>query len=660
MTAIMAILTRCTGGVLIVLAVLALAVPGRADPIDGATAEQLRQWLKEYPEADANHDGVLSIEEAKAYYQKLQQERAKRKSAPAKAFRREFTFATMSDGVKIALAVAYPRDFDPADRGRKWPAILTTCGYAFATGPTDPAQFGDRCVTVNASIRGTGASGGPLSPWRPRTWQDGYEIIENWIVKQPWSNGKVGIHGYSWPGLMGFLTATTQPPSLKAVCVGGLIDDFYRGISYVGGIRNCGFPVDWLNNYYAPDGPFGSGVAAMGTRGLDKVGYLAVVNSRPARDLTRDMLWLVLHESFDGPKWHEQNLATYASRIRAPILIGHAWQDEQTGPTGWQLWKRIPDEIPKRLVLTNGNHGVWPDGGTEQGNWFARWLLGDAPGTAANRAERVACYFETSKRPQANARFRGEPLRAADFPFPQTRWTRYYLRSGNRLLPSPGEKAEPTGSYYVGHTAPSGQDRRATYFMEFPESAAVCGPAVLTLWAELTTIDTDFFVLVADLAPNGQFYGLQRSLLRASHRAIDAERSDYVENSGRKQLIRPHHPHTSLQPVMPHESTEYQIEIPAFGHVFHPGHKLAVVLMQPMEGDPIGITKSGAPSYRYDSHPPPGTVTVLHDAAHPSSLLLPVLRELPRLPDPPVPLDQQAGIQPANAARPTDEKSDEK
>jgi len=97
--------------------------------------------------------------------------------------------------------------------------------------------------------------------------------------------------------------------------------------------------------------------------------------------------------------------------------------------------------------------------------------------------------------------------------------------------------------------------------------------------------------------------------------------------------------------VTPHEPTEYQIEIPAFGHVFRPGHKLALIIMQPVEGDPIGVTRSGAPSDRYDSHPPPGTVTILYDAAHSSSLLLPVLAQIPPLSDSPVPTDQQAGIQ---------------
>jgi predicted acyl esterase len=638
--------TRCAVGFLL-LVLLTPTVRGWADPIDGAGAEQLRQWLKEYPQADANHDGVLSVEEARAYYQKLQSERLQGPSSPQGTFRHEFTLATMSDGVKIALAVGYPRDLDPADASRKWSAIFVTCGYTSVTMPANPADYGHRYVTVQASIRGSGASGGALSPWNPRTWQDGYEIIENWIVKQPWSNGRVGIEGYSWPGLMGFLTATTNPPSLKAVCVGGLIDDFYRGICYVGGVRNSGFPVDWLNNYYRADGPFGSGAAALQARGLDDAAYRSIVEGRPVRDLTRDILWDLLHEPLDGPKWQVQNLATYASQIRAPIMIGHAWQDEQTGPGGWQLWQRVPEDVPKRLFLTNGNHGVGPTPGADRDAWFAHWLLDRPDAEAVDPARRVECYFETRCEVRGGPGIRGEPLFAADFPLPGTRFTRYYLCTGSALSTNPPQANETADRYAVTHAPPSGAESRVIFRLQFEEPTAICGPAVLTLWATLTTIDTDFYVLLADEAPDGTFYGLQRGLLRASHRAIDPQRSDYIECDGARLLIRPHHPHTTLQPVTPHEPTEYQIEIPAFGHVLRPGHKLALVLTQPMEGDWIGVTKSGAPSYRYDSHPPPGIVTVLHDAAHPSSLLLPVLLELPPLPDPPVPIDQQAGLQPA-------------
>lgn len=75
-------------------------------------------------------------------------------------------------------------------------------------------------------------------------------------------------------------------------------------------------------------------------------------------------------------------------------------------------------------------------------------------------------------------------------------------------------------------------------------------------------------------------------------------------------------------------------------------HKLALVITRPPADDPIGVTRSGAPSYRYDSRPPPGMVTILQDAEHPSSLLLPVLPDIPPWGADPVPLSEQAGLQP--------------
>lgn len=36
----------------------------------------------------------------------------------------EFAYATMSDGVKIAVAVGYPKGFDPQDQAQKWPAMI--------------------------------------------------------------------------------------------------------------------------------------------------------------------------------------------------------------------------------------------------------------------------------------------------------------------------------------------------------------------------------------------------------------------------------------------------------------------------------------------------------------------------------------------------------
>ncbi len=633
--------------VAIVAILLSLAVPaavGRAQPITEASPEQLRRWLREYPNADADGDGVLTVGEAEAYRRKLAREPLRAVQAPG--FHHEFTVFTASDGVSIALAVGYPPEFDPADADRKWPAIFRTSGYTGATVPMHPAEFADRYVTVSASIRGTGVSGGQLSPWRPRTWQDGHEVIEQWIVRQPWSSGRVGIIGHSWPGLMGFLTATTRPPSLRAVCVSGLIDDFYRGIAYPGGIRNCGFPVDWLNSYYRSDGPFGSDAAALTVRGLNQSDYAAVLAARPHRDLTADMLWLVLHEPLDGPKWREQNLGSYAGQIRAPILLGHTWQDEQTGPSGWRLFQRVPDNVPKRIAMGNGHHAVRPFPDQDPLAWFDHWLLDIPDPKIAEAPRRVECYFETHASDGWRASPDSLPLTADHFPLPDTQWTRCYLRAGGKLSLAPPEEAEIPGEYRVTHANLVAETSQAVYRFEVSEPTAILGPLVLTLWASLSTVDTDFFVLLADEAPDGTLFGLQRGLLRASHRAVDREGSDYAEAGGARLLVRPRHPHTQAVPVPPHEPCEYLIAVPAVGHVFRPGHKLALVIGRPPADDPIGMTRSGAPSYRYQSSPPPGRVTIHHGPDHSSHLLLPVLPQLPPLPANPVPVGSQAGLQP--------------
>ena len=45
-------------------------------------------------------------------------------------------------------------------------------------------------------------------------------------------------------------------------------------------------------------------------------------------------------------------------RINVPIHITGAYQDEQTGPRGpTHLWEQVRG-VPKRLILTNGDHNT--------------------------------------------------------------------------------------------------------------------------------------------------------------------------------------------------------------------------------------------------------------------------------------------------------------
>jgi len=613
--------------VLTILLLLAPPVAAQSTRQQTPSAQQLAKWLEQYPEADANDDGVLSVEEARAYRRKLERQRAETTVQPERDFRSEFTFATMSDGVRIALAVGFPPQYDPDETTRKWPAMFEMMGYPDSTVPKSPGAFGNRYVTVRASVRGAGASGGMIRAVSPRTGRDGYEIIENWIVKQPWSNGKVALHGHSWGGLTGFTIAATAPPHLSAVAVSGLFDDVYRDIGCIGGIRNSGFPVEWMINLYRPTGPFNSGAVARQARGMTRTAYEEILAARPAWDLTESVLWKSLHGREYQDAFAQASPGTFASQVRAPIHIMHAYQDEQTGPSGAWLWKYLPDDIAKRLVLTNGDHGEVRRFNRERMQWLDFWTLGDRqhdPAGFADPEGQVQVYFET----RADVDQLNAPLVARDFPLPDTQWKRCYLGENQRLTYQPPE-ADSAGDTYSVAVGRGDQTDGLQYRLSFDQATALCGPITVSLWIRCSTLDTDLFVMVADVDPDGTAQLLQRGLLRASHRQLDEQASCWRTRGDQRLLIRPRHTHRDPQPLTPNEPCQVDIEIFPVGHVFREGHQLALWISQPPLGDPVTRRGDGERSYKYASAQPPATVTVLRDRQHPSSVLLPLLDQLP-------------------------------
>jgi len=541
----------------------------------------------------------------------------------------EFTYAKMSDGVKIALALGYPRGFDPQDQTQKWPAILEMSGYPAATQPAAHEHYEGLYVTVNGSLRGTGASEGSFSPFSERSTRDGYEIIEEWIVKQPWSSGKVGIHGHSWPGLTGFRIAATNPPHLSAVVVSGLFDDAGRGLAQIGGIRNIGFPVRWASNFQRPDGVFGSDEAAIESRKLSESEARKIQESRKTRNPVPERGRVVENRA------QPNSLRSLAGRIRAPIFLLHAYQDQQTGPSGAWLFDQIPEDTPKRLLISNGHHGMPIRFIAHRRAWFDFWLRGERSDVIPdidNPKSRVQAFFEVENRPvNPNA-----PLLSSDFPFPETQWTRYYFDSGNKFSTAPAnpEGDSKTDTYEVGVGVDDDDLDGVEYRLAFDEPTAICGPIPVTLWASSTAADTDFFVVLSDVAPDGRVRALQRGMLRASRRSLDEQMSTWVNVNGDRVLIRPYHTFRNPQPLEPGKPYRFEIEVFPVGHVFRDGHQLSLSISKPPLSDPVPYPKGKkgeirAGSYKYESNQPPGTVTIHRGADYPSSVLLPLLPSLP-------------------------------
>ena len=153
-------------------------------------------------------------------------------------------YFTTSAGFDIALSVVLP---DGYEKGETYPTILEMAGYengsASPDGRTmlgqtkdfmcanspDPKQchdfqdppladdthegtsafrYDDDYVSVHANLPGTGCSSGEFSLYNRAHAKAGAEIIDKWIPKQDWSNGKVGILGHSFSGATGVLIAS--------------------------------------------------------------------------------------------------------------------------------------------------------------------------------------------------------------------------------------------------------------------------------------------------------------------------------------------------------------------------------------------------------------------------------------------------------------------
>ncbi len=81
--------------------------------------------------------------------------------------------------------------------------------------PMQAVRGGYACVVQDT--RGRFASGGD---WSPMAWEaegpDTFDTVE-WIAKQDWCNGNVGMAGASYLGIVQWLGAMEQPPHLKAI-----------------------------------------------------------------------------------------------------------------------------------------------------------------------------------------------------------------------------------------------------------------------------------------------------------------------------------------------------------------------------------------------------------------------------------------------------------
>ncbi|HEX5736374.1 MAG TPA: CocE/NonD family hydrolase [Blastocatellia bacterium] len=137
----------------------------------------------------------------------------------------------------------------PAQEG-KYPTILLRTPYLKTVEPPEVFQLGQfyaekGYVLVVQDVRGRGDSDGDFKFFFNEA-KDGYDSIE-WIAKQPWSNGRVGMMGGSYLSSAQWLAAKERPPHLVCIASTAAPGSWFEHEPYAGGAFGLRFLLGWFN-----------------------------------------------------------------------------------------------------------------------------------------------------------------------------------------------------------------------------------------------------------------------------------------------------------------------------------------------------------------------------------------------------------------------------
>lgn len=543
------------------------------------------------------------------------------RSAPAKAAApqvKETGYVTVRDGTLLKYTVIRPAGPGP------FPTLFTYDGYDAGSNP-DPgyvAQYvPEGYAFIGVSLRGTGCSGGVWDFFQPAEATDGYDVVE-WIARQSWSDGKVGMIGKSYPGITQLFVAEQQPPHLVAIAPGHTYGDIYRDVAFPGGIFNYSFAALW--SFVAQ--PYPSYSAAFnGVTAGDQTCAQNQAN-RP-QNVPKSAFLQALQHQWDDQLIRERSPIYEIGKINVPIYTVISWQDEQVGPRAVNWLSKVNPKVPLYATVTNGDHGMYRTDPSLQdlNKYFDHYLKGVDNGYQTT--PRIRVWWEAGRN---GTRAPGWVTSVGQWP-PKTKTDRWYLDQGGALgtkkgsgLPDPYAYAGPTGQgiqnpkysgvtsqpdAYLWSVKPAPGTNAAYTSAPLTKDTAVLGSGSLDLWLASTAVDTDLQVTISEVRPDGQEEYVQAGWLRASHRRLDPTQST---------ATRPYQTHLQADQEMltPGTPTPMRIEIFPFGHVFRTGSRIRISIEGP---------KFLPELWGFAALPLPATNLVYHDAGHPSSLVLPVL-----------------------------------
>jgi len=545
---------------------------------------------------------------------------------------------TMSDGTVLSANVFRPARADGSAAPGRFPVLLVQTPYNKDTQDPHSDYLVQRgYVDVIVDVRGAGGSQGTFDSWGSRQQTDSKELVA-WAAAQPWSTGRVGLHGESWYAINQLLTAAQQPPALKAIFPVVPTGDNYRSV-LPGGYLTSLFVFDLLDPAEASVPP--------GYTASDPMRAVETLGSRPASFNNANTYNLTTMAGgsggYDGPYYRSTGPLWLIDRIKTPTFLVGGWYDALSQRDAPLLLHELQKRhVPAKLLMGPWYHTTAGAGLPAPGvpsidelqlRWFDRYVRGsDDPGLSSIGP---VLYDRIGE---------GRFHQAKTWPVPGIQYSRAYIggastpgttgtlsskpgTGGPDVLPWQPASGICTRSTYIGTfglapTSPcetndgSNDMTGLTYDMPLTKDLDLTGPMSAHLFVSTSGSDAFLTLHLEDVDPGGNADEITGGWDTLSFRALDRARSTTIG----RDLV-PFHPYTrsSVEAISGGKVYDWWVEIRPSAVRLKAGHRLRLSVQT---ADAVRFLPTGPKLAAMAG----SAISLYHDAEHPSYVVLPVTR----------------------------------
>lgn len=540
----------------------------------------------------------------------------------------------MRDGVTIYADIYSPAELDEAPILLAWAAYGKTMqvmkrgalpgsslyfDHSLEAGDVD--FFVSRGYTyVIPDPRGIGVSEGEfLGIYNPQEQEDVYDTIEWLGTEYLKTNGKVGMIGYSYYGIIQMLAAALQPPHLTCIMPLSYTDDYYQH-GYYGGVANTYMSMywelcpshnalPWSCKMYTEEELKERIKKVQEDPDIAIISYLnKIFNTWPPKYHSFFLDYLLHPE--DGDFWGPRSAKNIYDKVKVPVYLKCGW-----APTGrWSAPAFNAMNSPE--LDTYKRCGVMESyGGMELPyrfmneeclRWYDHWMKDidtgflDEPPFKMNIIGRGYRYEN-------------------EYPLARTQWKKLYLHTFNQLRWDKNPEGNlPPDSFTHRPPNITTETESLVYRTDrFSKPTEFTGPIELHLFAAIDKPNANIIVKVWQITPGGTRMPVCRT---------GSLKTSYALDKSKSQIGRPVHDYTKRIEETPGEIREYVVEINPIGMVFAPGTALELEIKAM---DCFEEQKGAWGGKMAHMGPIPSATTVNYkiyrDKDYPSYLLLPLI-----------------------------------